>query len=88
MATSKLTIDQQIEKKRKELSALEAKKKSGDFGSVIKKHQQSITNIYAELKAATGKQRGVDADILMAVADAMGMKAMTVTKKVQKRKPK
>jgi len=40
------------------------------------------------LKAASGKQRGVDSAILTALAEAMGMKGMTITKKVQQRKSK
>jgi len=40
------------------------------------------------LKAASGKQRGMDADILAAVAEAMGMKGMTITKKQPQRKSK
>lgn len=88
MAASKLTIEQQIEKMKMRLALLEAQKKGGNFEAVIKKHQQAIANIYGDLKAASGKKRGMDADILMVVAAAMGMKGMMVTKKVQKRSPK
>jgi len=88
MARGKLTLEQQIANAKKKLAALEAKAKSGNFESVIAKHRQTITTIYSDLKTASGKQRGMDVDILTAVAEAMGMKGMTITKKVQQRKPK
>jgi hypothetical protein len=88
MARGKLTLEQQIANAKKKLAALEAKAKSGNFESAIAKHKQTITTIYADLKTASGKQRGMDVDILTAVAEAMGMKGMTITKKVQQRKPK
>ena len=86
MATSKLTLEQQIANAKKKLAALESKAKSGNFDSAITKHKQTITTIYADLKIASGKQRGMDADILAAVAEAMGMKGMTITKKQPQRK--
>jgi len=88
MARGKLTLEQQIANAKKKLAALEAKAKSGNFESAIAKHKQAINAIYSDLKAASGKQRGMDVDILTAVAEAMGMKGMTITKKVQQRKPK
>jgi len=88
MARGKLTLEQQIANAKKKLAALEAKAKSGNFESAIAKHKQAINALYADLKAASGKQRGMDVDILTAVAEAMGMKGMTITKKVQQRKPK
>ena len=81
MARGKLTLEQQIANAKKKLAALEAKAKSGNFESVIAKHRQTITTIYADLKTASGKQRGMDVDILTAVAEAMGMKGMTITKR-------
>ena len=86
MPATKLTLEQQIANAKKKLAALEAKAKSGSFDSAIAKHKQAITTIYTELKTASGKQRGMDVDILAAVAEAMGMKGMTITKKVQQRK--
>ena len=86
MPATKLTLEQQIAKAKRKLAVLEAKAKSGSFDSAIAKHKQAITTIYADLKAASGKQRGMDADILAAVAEAMGMRGMTITKKVQQRK--
>lgn len=65
------------------LAALEDKAKSGSFDSAIATHKQAITTIYADLKIASGKQRGMDVDVLAAVAEAIGMKDMTITKKVQ-----
>ena len=88
MATSKLTLEQQIANAKKKLAALEAKAKSGSFDSAIAKHKQAITTIYADLKTASGKQRGMDVDILAAVAEAMGMKGMTITKKQPQRRSK
>ena len=88
MARGKFTLEQQIANAKKKLAALEAKAKSGNFESAIAKHKQAINALYADLKAASGKQRGMDVDILTAVAEAMGMKGMTITKKVQQRKPK
>jgi len=88
MERRKITLEQQIANVKAKLAALEAKAKSGNFESAIAKHKQAITTIYADLKTASGKQRGMDVDILTAVAEAMGMKGMTITKKVQQRKPK
>jgi hypothetical protein len=86
MPATKLTLEQQIANAKKKLAALEAKAKSGSFDTAIAKHKHAITTIYADLKTASGKQRGMDVDILAAVAEAMGMKGMTITKKVQQRK--
>ena len=86
MATSNKTLEQQIADAKKRLAALEARAKSGKFEAALAKHKQAITTIYADLKTASGKQRGMDVDILTAVAEAMGMKGMTITKKVQQRK--
>jgi hypothetical protein len=86
MPATKLSLEQQIANAKKKLAALEAKAKSGSFDSAIAKHKQAITTIYTDLKTASGKQRGMDVDILAAVAEAMGMKGMTITKKVQQRK--
>jgi len=88
MATSKLTLEQQIANAKKKLAALEARAKSGSFDSAIAKHKQAITTIYADLKAASGKQRGMDASILRATSEAMGMRGMVITKQVQQREPK
>jgi len=88
MATRKLTLEQQIKKAEERLAALKEKAKSSSLDSAIKKHQQAINAIYSDLKAASGKQRGVDSAILTALAEAMGMRGMTITKKVQQRKPK
>jgi hypothetical protein len=38
--------------------------------------------------AASGDQRGVDTGILVALAEAMGMRGMAISKKVQQRKAK
>jgi len=88
MRTSKLILEQQIANAKKKLAALESKAKSGSFDSAIAKHEQAITTIYADLKAASGKQRGMDESILRATSEAMGMRGMVITKKVQQRKPK
>jgi len=88
MATRKLTLAEQIARAKKQLADLEAKEKAGKFDTALAKHKQAINSIYADLKAASGKQRGVDATILTALAEAMGMKGITITKKVQQRKPK
>jgi hypothetical protein len=83
---SKKTIQQQIEDARKKLAELEARAKSSRFDDVLAKHKQTISTIYADFKAASGQQRGIDAAILTTLAEAMGMKGMTITKKVQQRK--
>ena len=88
MATRKLTLAEQIARAKKQLADLEAKEKAGKFDTALAKHKQAINAIYSDLKAASGKQRGVDSAILTALAEAMGMKGMTITKKVQQRKPK
>jgi len=88
MPTSKLSLADQIARAKKHLADLEAKEKASKFDTALAKHKQAINAIYADLKAASGKQRGVDSAILTALAEAMGMKGMTITKKVQQRKPK
>ena len=88
MATSKLSLAEQIARAKKHLADLEAKEKAGKFDTALAKHKQAINALYADLKAASGKERGVDSAILTALAEAMGMKGMTITKKVQQRKPK
>jgi hypothetical protein len=70
------------ERKAKEHRARAA---SSKFTDAIAKHKPALTAIYSDLKTASGKQRGMDASILGAVAEAMGMKGMTITKKVQQR---
>jgi hypothetical protein len=86
MATSKLTLEQQIENTKKRLAELEAKSKSGKFNEVLKKHESMLKTIYNDMKTASGKKRGVDDSILTQIADTMGMKGMVITKKVQQRK--
>ena len=88
MATRKLTLEQQIKKAEERSAALKERAKSSSLDSAIKKHQQAINAVYADMKAASGKQRGIDSAILTALAEAMGMKGMAITKKVQQRKPK
>jgi hypothetical protein len=88
MPTGKQTLEQQIAETKKKLAELEARAKSSKFDDALAKHQQNITAIYEDLKKSSGKQRGVDADILKAVAAAMGMKGMTIIKRVQQRKRK
>jgi len=66
MERRKITLEQQIANVKAKLAALEAKAKSGNFESAIAKHKQAINALYADLKAASGKQRGVDSDILTA----------------------
>jgi hypothetical protein len=73
------------ERKAKEYRERDA---SGKFDTALAKHKNAINALYADMKAASGKQRGVDSAILTALAEAMGMKGMTITKKVQQRKPK
>lgn len=85
MATSKITLEQQIEKTKKRLAELEAKAKSGKFDEVLKKHELVLMTIYNDMKTASGKKRGVDESILSQIAEAMGMKSMIITKKVQRR---
>jgi len=67
MERRKITLEQQIANVKAKLAALEAKAKSGNFESAIAKHKQAINALYADLKAASGKQRGVDSDILTAI---------------------
>lgn len=86
MATKKLTLEEQIANTKKRLAALEAKAKSGKYDDVLSKHDSVLKTIYSEMKAASGKKRGVDDVILLQIADAMGMKGMVVTKKIQRRK--
>lgn len=88
MKQSKLTLEQQIADAKKKLASLEAQAKRGKFDNTLSKHKTAITAIYNELKAASGKQRGMDVSILAALAEAMGMKGMTITKKQQQRKAK
>lgn len=85
MPATKLTLEQQIAKAEAKLNALKAKAKSDGLQKGIGDNKQVIAKLYADLKGATGKQRGVDAEILTAIADAMGMKSMTITKKQQNR---
>jgi hypothetical protein len=85
MATSNKTLEQQIADAKKKLAALEARAKSGKFEAALAKHKVALNTIYSDLKTASGKQRGMDASILAAVAEAMGMKGMTITKRVQQR---
>jgi ribosomal protein L29 len=85
MATSKKTLEQQIADAKKTLAELEARAKSGRLDEALSKHKTAIAAIYNDLKAATGMQRGVDTTILAAVAEAMGMRGMTISKKVQQR---
>jgi hypothetical protein len=85
MATSKKTLEQQIADAKKTLAELEARAKSGRLDEALSKHKTAIVTIYNDLKAATGMQRGVDTTILAAVAEAMGMRGMTISKKVQQR---
>jgi len=73
------------ERKAKEHRARAASTK---FNDAIAKHKQALTAIYNELKVASGKQRGMDESILRATSEAMGMRGMVITKKVQQRKPK
>ena len=85
MKRSKLTLEEQIADAKKRLAALEARAKSGKFEAALAKHKVALNTIYSDLKSASGKQRGMDASILAAVAEAMGMKGMTITKKAQQR---
>jgi len=85
MATSKKTLEQQIADAKKRLETLQAKAKSGEFKAAIAKNKAALNTIFADLKNASGKQRGVDSTILAAVAEAVGMKGMTITKRVQQR---
>jgi len=85
MATGKKTLEQQIADAKKTLAELEARAKSGRLDEALSKHKTAIDTIYNDLKAATGMQRGVDTTILAAVAEAMGMRGMTISKKVQQR---
>jgi hypothetical protein len=73
------------ERKAKEHRARAA---SSKFTDAIAKHKPALTAIYNELKVASGKQRGMDESILRATSEAMGMRGMVITKKVQQRKPK
>jgi indole-3-glycerol phosphate synthase len=86
MATSKKTLEQQIADAKKRLETLQAKAKSEDFKAAIAKNKAALNTIFADLKKASGKQRGVDSTILAAVAEAVGMKGMKITKRVQQRK--
>jgi hypothetical protein len=86
MATSKLTLEQQIENTKKRLAELEAKSKSGKFNDVLSKHQSILQTIYNDMKIASGKKRGIDDVILSQIAESMGMKGMVISKKVQPRK--
>lgn len=86
MATTKLTLEQQIAYTKKRLAALEAKAKTGKFDDVLSKHQSILQTIYNDMKTASGKKRGIDDVILSQIAEAMGMKGMEIKKKVQQRK--
>lgn len=83
---SKKSTTEQIAALKKRIAELEAREESGKFDHVIAKHQQSINTLHHELRAASGKQRGVDALILQVLADAMGMKGMEISKKIQVKK--
>jgi hypothetical protein len=85
MATTNKTLEQQIADAKKRLETLQAKAKSEDFKAAIAKNKAALNTIFADLKNASGKQRGVDSTILAAVAEAVGMKGMTITKRVQQR---
>ncbi len=80
-----LELAEYYERKAKEYRARAA---SSKFDDAIAKHKPALTAIYNELKVASGKQRGMDESILRATAEAMGMRGMVITKKVQQRKPK
>ena len=67
MPTSKLSLAEQIARAKKHLADLEAKENAGKFDKGLAKHKQAINALYADLKAASGKQRGVDSDILTAI---------------------
>lgn len=85
MATKKLTLEEQIANTKKRLAELEAKAKTGKYDAVLSKHQSVLNTIYSDMKIASGKKRGVDDVILLQIANAMGMKGMVVTKKIQRR---
>jgi hypothetical protein len=71
MATRKLTLADQIARAKKHLADLEAKEKAGKFDTALAKHKNAINSIYADLKAASGKQRGVDSAILVTITKAL-----------------
>ncbi len=81
MPATKLTLEQQIAKAEAKLNALKAKAKSDGLQKAVNDNRQVIAKLYADLKTASGKKRGVDAEILTAIAEAMGMKGMTITKR-------
>ncbi|NBT07054.1 MAG: hypothetical protein EBS54_10265 [Betaproteobacteria bacterium] len=83
-----MTKEEKIAYYKAKLAALEAPEKTDAFEAEIAKHKDTLQNIYKALKKATGKERGVDSAILTALAESMGMRGMTITKKVQQRKPK
>jgi hypothetical protein len=85
MPATKLTLEQQIAKAEAKLNALKAKAKSDGLQKAVNDNKQVIAKLYADLKTASGKKRGVDADILIAIAEAMGAKGATITKKQQNR---
>ena len=80
------TKEEQIAYYKAKLAALEAPEKSDAFESEIKKHKETLLSIFKALKKATGKERGVDALVLTAVAEAMELKGMKITKRVQQKK--
>lgn len=80
------SIDQRISEAKALLKSLERKKAAGNFDAAVAQHQQVINAIYSDLKNASGKKRGIDAEILGVVAAAMGMKGMIITKKVVRKK--
>ena len=80
------SIDQRISEAKALLKSLERKKAAGNFDAAVAQHQQAINAIYSDLKNASGKKRGIDAEILGVVAAAMGMKGMIITKKVARKK--
>jgi hypothetical protein len=81
MPATKLTLEQQIAKAEAKLNALKAKAKSDGLQKAVNDNRQVIAKLYADLKDASGKKRGVDTAILAAIAEAMGMKGMTITKR-------
>ena len=46
MATSKLSLAEQIARAKKHLADLEAKEKAGKFDTALAKHKQAINAIY------------------------------------------
>jgi len=78
-----LELAEFYESKQKEYRARAA---SSKFNDAIAKHKQAITTIDKDLKTASAKQSGMDESIFRATLEAMGMRWMVITKKVQQRK--